>query len=67
MNGEWAPRPKGHPAAKSLSFASARCAAGRLADPQEAGDLVAMLCAAQMGYVTGQNIVNDGGAYQGLF
>nr|WP_047168133.1 SDR family NAD(P)-dependent oxidoreductase [Sphingomonas sp. Y57] len=45
----------------------ARCAAGRLADPQEAGDLVAMLCAAQMGYVTGQNIVNDGGAYQGLF
>lgn len=44
-----------------------RCAAGRLADPQEAGDLIAMLCAAQMGYLTGQNIVNDGGAYQGLF
>lgn len=44
-----------------------RCAADRLADPQEVGDLVAMLCAAQMGYVTGQNIVNDGGAYQGLF
>ena len=42
-------------------------AANRLADPQEAGDLIAMLCAAQMGYVTGQNIVNDGGAYQGLF
>jgi 3-oxoacyl-[acyl-carrier protein] reductase len=46
---------------------SARCAANRLADPQEAGDLIVMLCAAQMGYVTGQNIVNDGGAYQGLF
>jgi 3-oxoacyl-[acyl-carrier protein] reductase len=45
----------------------ARCAANRLADPQEAGDLIAMLCAAQMGYLTGQNIVNDGGAYQGLF
>ncbi|MFA7441348.1 MAG: SDR family NAD(P)-dependent oxidoreductase [Sphingomonadaceae bacterium] len=44
-----------------------RCAAGRIADPQEAGDLIAMLAAAQMGYVTGQNIVNDGGAYQGLF
>ncbi len=44
-----------------------RCAADRLADPQEVGDLIAMLCAAQMGYVTGQNIVNDGGAFQGLF
>jgi 3-oxoacyl-[acyl-carrier protein] reductase len=42
-------------------------AAGRLADPQEVGDLIAMLAAAQMGYVTGQNIVNDGGAYQGIF
>lgn len=46
---------------------SARCAAGRLADPQEAGDLIAMLAAAQMGYVTGQNIINDGGTFQGLF
>jgi 3-oxoacyl-[acyl-carrier protein] reductase len=44
-----------------------RTAAGRLSEPQEAGDLIAMLCAAQMGYVTGQNIVNDGGAWQGLF
>jgi 3-oxoacyl-[acyl-carrier protein] reductase len=44
-----------------------RCAAGRLADPQEVGDLIAMLSAAQMGYVTGQNIVDDGGSYQGLF
>jgi 3-oxoacyl-[acyl-carrier protein] reductase len=45
----------------------ARNATRRIADPQEAGDLIAMLCAQQMGYVTGQNIVNDGGAYQGLF
>ena len=45
----------------------ARCAADRLADPQEIGDLIVMLCAAQMGYVTGQNIVADGGAFQGLF
>jgi 3-oxoacyl-[acyl-carrier protein] reductase len=44
-----------------------RCAAGRLADPQEVGDLIAMLSASQMGYVTGQNIVNDGGSYQGVF
>lgn len=26
-----------------------------------------MLAAAQMGYITGQNIINDGGAFQGLF
>ena len=44
-----------------------RCAAGRLAAPQEAGDLIAMLASDQMGYVTGQNIVNDGGSFQGLF
>jgi 3-oxoacyl-[acyl-carrier protein] reductase len=43
------------------------CPAGRFADPQEVGDLIAMLCAAQMGFLTGQNIVNDGGVYQGLF
>jgi 3-oxoacyl-[acyl-carrier protein] reductase len=43
------------------------CPAGRFADPQECGDLIAFLCSAQMGFVTGQNIVNDGGVYQGLF
>jgi 3-oxoacyl-[acyl-carrier protein] reductase len=43
------------------------CPAGRFADPQECGDLVAFLCSAQMGFMTGQNIVNDGGFYQGLF
>jgi 3-oxoacyl-[acyl-carrier protein] reductase len=43
------------------------CPAGRFADPQECGDLIAFLCSAQMGSMTGQNIVNDGGVYQGLF
>jgi 3-oxoacyl-[acyl-carrier protein] reductase len=43
------------------------CPAGRFADPQEVGDLIAMLCASQMGFLTGQNIINDGGVYQGLF
>ncbi len=41
--------------------------AGRFADPSECGDLIAFLCSAQNGYMTGQNIVNDGGVYQGLF
>lgn len=43
------------------------CPAGRFADPAECGDLVAYLCSAQAGFMTGQNIINDGGVYQGLF
>ena len=43
------------------------CPAGRFADPSECGDLVAFLCSAQAGFMTGQNIVNDGGVYQGIF
>lgn len=43
------------------------CPAGRFADPSECGDLVAYVCSAQAGFISGQNIVNDGGVYQGLF
>ncbi|WP_210490900.1 SDR family oxidoreductase [Microvirga antarctica] len=43
------------------------CPAGRLADPTECGDLVAYLCSAQAGFMSAQNIVNDGGVYQGIF
>lgn len=43
------------------------CPAGRFADPKECGDLIAYLCSAQAGFMSGQNIVNDGGVYQGLF
>ena len=43
------------------------CPAGRFADPSECGDLVAYVCSAQAGFMTGQNIINDGGVYQGLF
>lgn len=41
--------------------------AGRFADPKECGDLVAFLCSDQAGFIVGQNIINDGGVYQGLF
>jgi 3-oxoacyl-[acyl-carrier protein] reductase len=40
--------------------------AGRLGRPEEFGDACAFLCSAQAGYVTGQNLQLDGGAYQGL-
>lgn len=41
--------------------------ARRFADPAECGDLIAYLCSANVGFMTGQNIVIDGGVYQGLF
>ena len=43
------------------------CPAHRFADPRECGDLVAYLCSAQAGFISGQNIINDGGVHQGLF
>jgi 3-oxoacyl-[acyl-carrier protein] reductase len=41
--------------------------ARRFGDPSEFGDLCAYLCSAQAGYMTGQNILLDGGAYPGTF
>jgi len=41
-------------------------AAKRLGLPHEVGDMCAFLCAAQSGYVSGQNIQMDGGSFAGL-
>lgn len=41
--------------------------AGRLGRPEEFGDAFAFLCAAQSGYLTGQNLQLDGGSYEGVF
>jgi 3-oxoacyl-[acyl-carrier protein] reductase len=41
--------------------------AQRFGNPQEFGDTCAYLCSAQAGYITGQNILTDGGAYAGTF
>jgi NAD(P)-dependent dehydrogenase (short-subunit alcohol dehydrogenase family) len=40
--------------------------AARFGTPEEFGAFAAFLCSAQAGYLTGQNIVLDGGAYPGL-
>jgi len=40
--------------------------AGRLGDAAELGNACAFLCSAQAGYITGQNLLLDGGAYPGL-
>ena len=41
--------------------------AGRFGDPAEFGTACAFLCAAQSGYISGQNLLLDGGAYPGTF
>jgi 3-oxoacyl-[acyl-carrier protein] reductase len=39
----------------------------RFGDPAEFGALCAFVCSAQAGYLTGQNLLIDGGAYPGTF
>jgi len=41
--------------------------AKRIGDPAELGAACAFLCSAQAGYITGQNLVIDGGAFPGAF
>jgi 3-oxoacyl-[acyl-carrier protein] reductase len=40
--------------------------AGRFGHPDEFGAACAYLCSVQAGFITGQNIVLDGGAFPGL-
>ena len=37
--------------------------AGRFGDPAEFGDACVFLCSAKAGYIVGQNLVLDGGAF----
>jgi 3-oxoacyl-[acyl-carrier protein] reductase len=41
--------------------------AKRFGDPTEFGEACAFLCGAQAGYITGQNLLLDGGRYQSAF
>ena len=45
----------------------AQIPAGRFGNAQEFGDICAFLCSVQAGYITGQNILPDGGLYPGTF
>ena len=42
-------------------------AAGRFGDPAEFGDCCAYLCSVQAGFITGQNLLIDGGKFPGTF
>ncbi|MFZ3117012.1 MAG: SDR family oxidoreductase [Variovorax sp.] len=41
--------------------------AGRFGNPEEFGAICAFLCSLQAGYITGQNVLTDGGAYPGTY
>lgn len=41
--------------------------AGRFGDPHEFGETCAFLCSRQAGFITGQNILVDGGHFPGMF
>jgi len=45
----------------------AQIPAGRFGTPEEFGAICAFLCSVQAGYMTGQNILPDGGLYPGTF
>ena len=57
----------GHDVAQERQAQQARIPAGRFGTAQEFGAICAFLCSAQAGYITGQNILADGGAYPGTF
>jgi 3-oxoacyl-[acyl-carrier protein] reductase len=51
---------------EETEHARAEVPAGRFGNPDEFGAACAFLCSAQAGFITGQNIVLDGGAFPGL-
>ena len=57
----------GRPAADVLAERIKAVPAGRIGTPAEFGDACAYLCSAQAGFIAGQNILLDGGAYPGTF
>ena len=55
----------GKPLEEILQARQSANPAGRFGDPQEFGQACAFLCGARCGYITGQNLLIDGGAYPG--
>jgi 3-oxoacyl-[acyl-carrier protein] reductase len=57
----------GQTLAQARAGQAAPIPAGRLGDPAEFGAMCAFLCSRQAGYITGQNVLLDGGLYPGTF
>jgi len=60
-------RTRGKPFDEVRRAAMAGIPAGRFGSPAEFGALCAFLCSTHAGYVAGQNLLIDGGAYPGTF
>ncbi len=58
---------RGVPIESARADAEARIPARRFGDPAEFGALCAFLASARAGFITGQNILIDGGAFPGAF
>lgn len=56
----------GHSLQDELLAQAAHIPAKRIGQPPEFGHACAFLCSAYTGYITGQNLVIDGGAYRGV-
>jgi 3-oxoacyl-[acyl-carrier protein] reductase len=63
---QWA-RQSGRSEAEVLAERRAGNPAGRFGTPAEFGDACTYLCSAQAGFITGQNLLLDGGHYPGTF
>jgi 3-oxoacyl-[acyl-carrier protein] reductase len=57
---------RGVPADAVAAEGAARIPAGRFGDPEEFGAACAFLCSQHAGYITGQSLLIDGGAYPGI-
>ncbi len=63
----YAAEKEGRPLEEIRAERMAEIPAGRFGTPEEFGEACAFLCSAQMGYVTGQHFLLDGGLYPGTF
>jgi len=62
----FAAKAAGHSSEQEAILARGAIPAGRFGQPEEFGAFAAFLCSTHAGFLTGQNIVLDGGAYPGL-
>ena len=66
-NFEFNAKKAGKTAADMRAARAAANPSGRFGTIEEFGDACAFLCSAQAGFITGQNLLMDGGAYPGTF
>jgi 3-oxoacyl-[acyl-carrier protein] reductase len=66
-NVEFIAKQQGKPLAEAWRVREAEIPAQRFGTVAEFGDACAFLCAAQAGYITGQNLLVDGGLYPGTY